>query len=229
MARRTISFAALWSRHESLYKYIFIEALIRLAAEPRISRGEKIVSKHLSRILVTVCREIANTKNQEVHSPTPDGLNQPVNAEEMEEEFTGKQPDFTCNCYNPQAKSNETYLIPFHVECKLLGEPTSSTWILNRNYVTNGIARFDLQSHKYGNRASSGIMIGYIISMTPEQIQTEVNSHIETILPYVPPLVFALSRVPLQSEHSFARRHVMPTPFTLIHLWVDIRNNYHRS
>ncbi len=226
MARRTISFAVLWNRHERLYRQIFVEALIRLAAEPRISGDENSVSKHLFTIVVTVCREIGNTENREVRPPASDGLNQPVHAEETREEFTRKRPDFTCNCINQRAESNEGYLIPLHVECKLLGEPTSPSWILNTNYVTHGIARFDRRSHKYGNRASSGIMIGYIISMTPEQIQTQVNSCIERKLPDVPLLVFALSDVPSQSQHRFARRHVMPTPFTLIHLWVDIRKNY---
>ncbi|NQU23781.1 MAG: hypothetical protein HQ567_21075, partial [Candidatus Nealsonbacteria bacterium] len=155
--------------------------------------------------------------------PASDGLNQPVHADETQEGFTRTRPDFTCNCVNPRAESNEEYLIPFHVECKLLGSPT---WKLNTNYVLNGIARFDLESHKYGNRASSGIMIGYIISMTLEQIQTQVNSCIEAKLPGVPLLVFALADVPSQSQHRFARRHVTPTPFTLIHLWVDIRNIY---
>ena len=226
MARRRICFAELWNRHEGLYRRIFVQALIRLAAESSISGDENSISKHLSTIVVTVCREIANTENREVQLPASDGLNQPVHVDEMQEDFTRTRPDFTCNCINPRAESNEDYLIPFHIECKLLGEPTSTTWILNTNYVTHGIARFDLESHRYGNRASSGIMIGYIISMTPEQIQTEVNSCIEKKLPDVPPLVFALSDVPLQSQHRFARRHVTPTPFTLIHLWVDIRSNY---
>ncbi len=226
MPRRTIPFGELWNRHERLYRHIFVQALIRLAAEPRISGNENSVSKHLFTIVVTVCREIANTKNREIHPPASDGLNQPVNVAEAQEDFTRKRPDFTCNCVNPRAESNEDYLIPFHVECKLLGEPTSRTWKLNTNYVMHGIARFDLASHRYGNRASSGIMIGYIISMTSEQIQTQVNSCIEKKLPGVPLLVFALSDVPSQSQHSFARRHVVPTPFTLIHLWVDIRNNY---
>ena len=226
MVRRRISYAELWNRHEGLYRGIFVKGLIRLAAEPRISGDENSVSKHLFTIVVTVCREIANMENREVHPPTPDGLNPPVHADETQEAFTRKRPDFTCNFINPRAESNEDYLIPFHVECKLLGEPTSPTWKLNTNYVLEGIARFDLESHKYGNRASSGMLIGYIISMTPEKIQTQVNSRIEAKLPGVPPLVFALADVPSQSQHRFARRHVMPTPFTLIHLWVDIRNNY---
>jgi len=226
MPRRRISFAALWNRHEGLYRDIFARALIRLAAEPRISGDEDSVSKLLFTIVLTVCREIANTENREVPPPASDGLNQPVHVNETQDDFTRKRPDFTCNCINPRAESNEDYLIPLHVECKLLGKPTSPSWILNTNYVTNGIARFDLESHKYGNRASSGIMIGYVISMKPEEIQKQVNACIRAKLSGVPLLVFALSDVPLQSQHRFARRHVTPTPFTLIHLWVDIRNSY---
>lgn len=226
MGRRTFTFAALWSRHERLYQNVFVEALIRLGAERHLSGDENSVSKHLFAIVVTVCREIANRENREIHPPASDGLNQPVDTDEAQQEFTRKRPDFTCNCIDPRAESNEDYMIPFHVECKLLGEPTSPSWVLNRNYVRNGMARFDLQSHKYGNRASSGMMIGYIISMTPKQIETEVNGHIEADLPSVPSLVFDLSGNVLQTRHVFERRNVVPTPFTLLHLWVDIRHNY---
>ena len=229
MARRTIAFAALWKRHETLYRGIFVEALIRLVAERRISGDENSVSKHLFTVVLTVCREIANTKNREIHPPTLDGLNSSVHVDETQEDYTRKRPDFACNSVNPRAEHNDEYLIPFHVECKLLGEPTSPTWKLNSNYVAHGIARFDLESHKYGNRASSGMMIGYIISMAPEQIQKQVNSCIKKKLPGIPPLRFALSDVPLQAKHRFARNHVTPTPFTLIHLWVDVRNNYQRK
>ncbi len=226
MARRKITFAKLWSQHESLYRHIFVEALVRLAAELRILGDENDVSKHLATILVAVCQKNAKARNEEIRTPLYELPQQPVNIDETQEDFIRKKPDFTCNRINLQAKSLPEYEIPFHVECKLLGKPTSSTWILNRNYVTNGIARFDLQSHKYGNWASSGLMIGYIVSMTPGEIQTQVNSHIEKKLPGVPRLEFKLSGVPLRSKHRFERKHVTPTPFTLFHLWVDLRSNY---
>ena len=61
------------------------------------------------------------------------------------------------------------------MECKKIGSPTSSSWILNENYIVNGSKRFDSSIHEYGKRASSGLMIGYKISMSHRAILREVN------------------------------------------------------
>ncbi len=217
-------YASIWADHVNLYLEVFARALRRLQTV-FISGDENAISLRLCPLLAKECFQFEQ-KGRPVPVPQWEKPQQPQTQTEATQEHIGKRPDFTCSFHDTSAKSLDDWLIPLHVECKLLGRPTSATWILNTNYVTRGIARFDLESHRYGNRASSGIMIGYIISMTPGQIQTQVNSCIKKKLPGVPPLVFALSAVPSQSQHHFARRHVMPTPFTLIHLWVDIRNNY---
>lgn len=219
-------FSQLWDRHEKLYRRIFVEALRRLSAKPNISGNENDVSKQLYPIVIAVCREMAKQKDREIQPPSPEAHNWATNTEERDNEFTDKRPDFTCNCIDKQALTDEYYTIPLHIECKLLGERTSSNWVINRNYVTNGIARFVSESHRYGNRASSGIMIGYIISMTHNVIQEEVNSYIENELPSLPPLDFADSSTPLETRQSFTRKQVKPSRFALTHLWIDIRGNY---
>ncbi len=217
-------YSSIWTDHVNLYLEVFTRALRRLQ-RVSVSGDEGTISLRLCALLAKECFEFEQ-KGRPVPVPQWEKPQQPQTHGEVTQGHIGKRPDFTCSFHDTSAKSLDDWLIPLHIECKRLGERTSARWILNTNYVTDGIARFDLQSHRYGNRASSGIMIGYIISMTPEQIQTQVNSCIKQKLPGVPLLEFALSDVPLQSRHRFARRHVKPTPFTLIHLWVDIRNNY---
>jgi len=231
MARRKYplpEYLLIWGRHEDLYRRVFSLALRSLHEATSVSGNEDHISEQLCPLLARVCFRLGQN-GIDVHPPQWEKPQQPQTESEVGEKHIAKRPDFACSFLNPLAKSPEEYSVPFHVECKLLGDPTSRTWVLNRNYVTRGIARFDLQSHKYGNRAPSGMMVGYMISMTPEEVQAQVNACIGEELPGIPQLAFTFSDVPWQSQHRFARRHVMPTPFTLIHLWVDLRKNYDRN
>lgn len=231
MARRKYplpKYALIWVQHENLYRQVFSLALRSLYEASSLSGNEDHISEQLCPLLARVCFRLGQD-GIAVPSPQWEKPQQPQTEGEVGEEHIAKRPDFTCNFLNPFAKFPEEYSIPFHVECKRLGEPTSPGCVLNRNYVTRGIARFDLESHRYGNRAPSGMMVGYIISMTPEGVQAQVNSCIEEELPDIPQLAFTFLDVPSQSQHRSTRQHVVPTPFTLIHLWVDLRRNYHRN
>jgi hypothetical protein len=177
MARRHIpSFSTLWQKHEALYVGIFVSALKRLSVNECDITHEDLISEQLCPYLNNVCFEQSQTNDCEIPNPNWEGPIQPRNKNELKS-GKGKRPDFTCKRVNPYADFADDHEIPFHVECKLLGARTSRNWILNKNYVTEGIKRFDLKSHEYGQRASSGMMLGYIISMTPEKILKEVNSH----------------------------------------------------
>ena len=136
-----------------------------------------------------------------------------------------KRPDFTCKFSNPWACSPEEYEIAFHVECKRLGTHTSPSWNLNEKYVINGIKRFDCSIYEYGKRAPSGMMIGYIIGMTPEVLEKEVNRYKRKFLPYCPDVGFKFDQKTLfQTHQQIQRRNIEPVQFELIHLWVDLRN-----
>jgi len=114
--------------------------------------------------------------------------------------------------------------IALHVECKLLGNPTSKNWILNKNYTTRGIKRFDDKSHEYGKRAPSWMMIGYIISMEPEQILYGVNKFQQKQFPNNPELSFEFNNpLVFREKQNLKRQNVNPEVFQLIHLWVDLR------
>ena len=176
MARRRLSpFEKLWERHVLNYSEVFSKALQELSGSASISGGENAVSEMLCPILNRVCYNLGKSRGQELQTPWWETPIQPVIEDELRGGEIKKRPDFSCKLINPRADSHEKYEISLHVECKLLGHPTSATWILNENYVKNGIKRFDSKIHEYGKRADSGMMIGYMISMTPKEIESEVN------------------------------------------------------
>jgi len=226
MARHGIpSVSTLWQKHETLYVGVFIMALRRLSETGCPSTSEDDISEWLCPLLTKICFEENRRNNScEIRTPDWDKPLQPVNKNELKGGKRKKRPDFTCKLVNTFADSPDDHEIPFHVECKLLGLPTSRTWILNKNYVTEGIKRFDSRSHEYGKRAFSGMMLGYIISMAPEKILEEVNSHQQKHCPYNPAIKLESVREKLQQcRQELKRKSLKPQEFKLIHLWVDLR------
>ena len=228
MARRPLSpFTILWARHVVNYSEIFSGALQELSESATLSGDEDAISEKLCPFLSKACFNFRKTKNLELQTPYWESPIQPVNQEELKGGKKRRRPDFTCRLINKWANSYEESEISLHIECKLLGNPTSATWILNENYVKNGIKRFDSETHEYGKRANSGIMIGYIISMTPEQIENEVNFYQKTHIPENSKIKFSFDTKPLfKSNQNIKRKNVIPTPFELIHLWIDLREKY---
>jgi hypothetical protein len=226
MPQRSLpSFEILWERHERLYREIFSNALQELSKRESLSGDENTISAALSVILNKVCMDISRLNNHDVQTPIWEAPIAPKSESELKGVRSWKRPDFTCKCLNPGAQSPEEYEISLHVECKRLGNPTSVSWNLNENYVINGIKRFDCSTHEYGKRAPSGMMIGYIVSMSPAEIETEVNGYQTKHLPHNARLTFKSNVKPLfQTHQKIQRRHVEPVRFQLIHLWIDLRD-----
>jgi hypothetical protein len=215
----------LWQRHETLYVGLFYMALQRLSENICDTNDEDMISERLCPILNTLCYEESQIHQSEIRTPDWEKPNQPVSDSELKGGKIRKRPDFTCKLTNRFAACAEEYEIQFHIECKRLGRPSSSRWILNENYVTDGINRFDCASHEYGKRAASGMMIGYIISMSHETIQDEVNTHQKRHCPDNPEIVFLFDKKNVQQCHQeLKRKNVKPDKFKLIHLWVDLRS-----
>ena len=231
MARHLLSSSNnLWIKYVSIYVEVFSIALQKLSKRTSISGDEDAISERLSLLLNEVCFKLGKSRNQELPPPFWDAPNNPVNEEELKGGKIKKRPDFSCRLINSMATSSEDYQISLHVECKRLGDPTSPTWILNENYVKNGIKRFDSVEHEYGKRADSGMMIGYIIGMTPEKIESEVNEYQRKHLPEYMKIRFLFDRTsPFETCQDIIRKNVLPTRFELIHLWVDLRHCYQRT
>ncbi len=227
MARHTLcSFEQLWKRHELLYSEVFSAALLNLSQMNSVAGNEDAISEILNVLLTQVCFNISKLRDMEVQTPSWEAQMPPVSFDELKGGKT-KKPDFTCKIVNPRAKSPEQHEMSLHVECKLLGNPTSSKWILNENYVQHGIKRFDSKIHQYGKRANSGIMIGYIISMTPKEIEAEVNGYQKKHLQKSVKIQFTFENtIPFHSRQVITRANVEPINFELIHLWIDLRTCY---
>jgi hypothetical protein len=225
MARRSLpSPSELWKRHEILYTHIFSKALTVLATKHCVLDDEDQISEQLCPILNTVCFEEGQKRTCEIRNPEWEKPIQPVNDKELKGGKKRKRPDFTCEWYDPFPRCAEERAIALHIECKRLGEPTSKGYKLNENYSTKGIKRFDSYTHEYGKRASSGLMLGYIVSMKAERIVDEVNAFQQKHLPQNPPLSFQFDTPPVFKEHQhLTRRNIAPKKFTLIHLWVDLK------
>ncbi len=174
MARKFKRSKNLWQRHEDIYQNLFMDALSELKINNAVSMSEDEISEKLSIVLQKLCYGTG----YEIKQPVWEKQIQPLSESEEKGGKTNKRPDFTCDLLDPTAKF-ENSQIPLHVECKLLGKKNNN-WVLCKKYVANGMCRFDSSEHEYGKRASSGIMIGYIINSTSKEIQQKINSHIRT-------------------------------------------------
>jgi hypothetical protein len=147
-----------------------------------------------------------------------------VSSSELKGGKRRKRPDFTCKWINPLASSAEEYELPLHIECKRLGKPTSPNWVLNENYVVDGIMRFDSKDHEYGKRAFSGLMIGYIISMAPNEIIADIDAFCRKHYAESANIIHQSNNDEVTQYRQYMKRHsVQPKTFEIVHLWVDLR------
>ena len=209
------SFIPLWLEHEKLYCSIFLEALQQL----EINAEQRSDEDAISEVLCLILNEVCFRHERDVMPPVWEQPKQPVHAEELKGGKIRKRPDFTCNLLNSFAESPEARVIALHVECKRLGQKADS-WDLNKNYVTNGIKRFDSSNHEYGKRAPSGMMLGYIINMEQTAILSAVNKHLSED---IPKLSLTFTQKVVSCEQNLTRKYVGPAKFKLIHIWTDLR------
>lgn len=215
MARKQLTIN-IWSRHVELYHKVFTHSLAELAICASASKNEDEISAALLLILQKICKEWSLRDKMEVPAPLAQlpqqnaikAMNNGINAL--------PKPDFTCPKFDPACGEN----LFLDIECKLLGQPTSPSWNLNRNYVQNGIERFD-NNHEYGKGVPNGFMIGYIVTMCPVSICIEVNHHLKTTGMN---LFFNFSGKVNSYVTRLKRTRVKPEVFELNHLWVDLRS-----
>lgn len=218
MARKSSkikSFKSLWESHEKRYYNIFLEALKRLEVDDEKCGHEDAISEALCLVLRQVCCDLKG----EIHLPVWEQPIQPVTDEELKGGKKRKRPDFTCNLINSNPTSIEDYSTPFHIECKRLGLKSNSN-NLNQNYVNKGLKRFDSSEHEYGKRASSGMMIGYIVSSEPDSILEVINKELPE---QFSPLNFTFTDKVTSCEQKITRIEVAPKSFKLIHLWANLK------
>ena len=212
--RRLIgTFCKLWQRHENLYFKLFVKALQQLDIDENHKNDEDEISKALCIILNKICFE----EDNDIMPPIWEQPHQPV--QDIDITRTSKRPDFKCNILNNYASDEASYILSLDIECKKLGKQKGS-WNFNKNYFTNGVKRFDSQDHEYGKRASSGMMIGYIVNMKPSEILIAVNEYMPDTYPK---LKFEFTDKVVSCDQQIKRKYIEPHHFKLIHLWCDLR------
>jgi hypothetical protein len=220
-----------WQRFVDCHVELFNRALFKLAAwdQNQIQcKDENNISKLLSLLLQDVCSEMKSERDIHIYVPAWERPKSPINASKLQSEDVCKRPDFTCTCPNKRPGMHENYELYFHVECKVIGKDAPDKKVNKKNYVHEGIMRFDNASHKYGENVNHGMMIGYLVGESVATVVKETNKIIEKKIASHGPLSFGpntSTTTILESKNAFIRNFVKPQSFTLIHLWVDLKSN----
>jgi len=220
----------LWANHETRVLEVFTLALKLLQMSPPAAdlEQENKINRRLYFYLLQANRELQAANRGFDWPPIYEGSNQPDADDETRAGREDKKPDFQWGLidhYELDPNKSAKYYV---LECKRLGSPPSHSWILNKNYILNGVCRFTKSEWGYAKSSRSGAMIGCIQSMRMDEILWEVNNFalqasISTI---------ALSEDNLRDnaisrlDQRLDRPEVLPTPFDLRHLWVDLRQHY---
>jgi hypothetical protein len=165
--------------------------------------------------------------------PTLNSAKQPdLDNEDLVGEYERTKPDFQWGFVDRLGNENSlnSTFKNYEIECKRLGSRLSSGQNLAKEYVLKGILRFTMDTHRYGQFTSSGLMIGYIQDSNFDAVLNEVNSTAQSAL---------LAELLLSSEgwksdvsrldHNLDRPGIEPTPFDLRHFWVDLHHHYEQQ
>jgi hypothetical protein len=211
-----------WAAHEDRVLEIFHGALVRLASQRQLPEKED----ELNRKLLRLCRKenyrlIRQGKGRGTHSNIYyEASNQPAVDDIVRAARESKRPDFTCGFVDSQA-GMDRFLV---LEGKRLGQPPSPSWVLNENYIKNGVRRFIDIDWAYGKDTASGVMIGYVQSMKMNDILKEVNVCGRSMK--TPKLTEIVGKQNgLMRFQQRIKRKFPETPFRLIHIWVDMKKS----
>lgn len=184
---------------------------------------ETEINRKLFWCMAQANRDLASIGKGLDHLPQPEAANLPDPKDERRADWERKIPDFQWQIIDHLAPALDS-VRSYAIECKRLGSPPRRDWVLNEEYVENGMCRFIHESHRYGNRCRSGAMIGYMQSMSFDSILTEINEHARNRA------VGELAPAPRRSRddavnrlESLISRSFPISPFNLRHLWVDLR------
>ncbi len=209
----------LLARREERFLSIIERALQMLRDEKNLPEAECDLNRRFYFQLLNASRELFPA---DPVAPVSECNNQPDPDDQTRAAREQKRPDFQwlyLDKYEPDPKRSSRQ---FTLECKRLGAPHRADWVLNVNYVTNGICRFRDPAWAYGQRFSRGAMVGYWQSMELEEILNEVNDEASrNALPEIAP---AGATIPngYRAEHIFDRAF-SASPFCLHHIWIDLR------
>lgn len=210
----------LWRKREAKCLTIIERGLTILQRRESFPESEIELNRELYFCLVEASRDLY--PDDEV-APIAECCNQPDLDDDARARREQKRPDLQWIYLDRYEADPRRSSRQFVVECKRLGAPPRSDWVLNRNYIEHGVVRFRHLDWAYAKHAGSGAMIGYVQSMTPSTILTEVNTRCRgNSLPDLVPASAWQSIGPTQLDHDFAREFAV-SPIKLHHFWIDLR------
>ena len=213
--------AGLWAIREARFLSTIEHALSLLQQIPGLPEREVELNRHLYSCILTATRELY--PDEEI-PPLLECNNQPDLDDEARASREQKRPDFQWAYLDRYESDPQRSSKQFVVECKRIGHPSRPDWVLNTNYINNGIARFRDPEWAYAKRFASGAMVGYWQSMDPTQLLNEINQACGASS--LPSLILAgpwIQGSTIRLEHTFERTFEI-SPFRLLHLWIDLRH-----
>lgn len=216
----------LWNRQQNLFLEAFELALQKLQSMGNLPTQEIELNRMLYGLLKEAVHEL-DPEDRYYHTPiAPEACNPPDPDDATRSKRELKRPDFQWGYRDTHAEQKAPRYMwkNFVAECKRLGHPPRSDWILNKNYIVDGVRRFIEPNHGYGKSAPSALMIGYVQSMDLPDVLAEVNQFGQSNSVAVILLSSNGWRVKgvSQLEHQFTRSFP-DSPFALTHLWADLR------
>ena len=210
----------LWEELERSALAILRSSLLLLRTDSP-SDGESKLNRELYFCINEVNNENRKSGGPWIASPVILEARNPPTPDTEDSASERKIPDLSWQYYDHLAQDPRRAVRSFAIECKRLGSPSSSGWKFNVHYVEDGVRRFTHLDWRYGKDVATGSMVGYVESLTPEHVGSEVNEALKqhgmstlTLPPADGPL--------MEMEHSLVRPFAI-TPFRLVHLWIDIR------
>lgn len=226
MSRPNLFTLDIWGRHENLVLEVFQRALVGLESKPDLPEDERELNRKLyfrakeeNLRLTRAGRGLAGTI-------VPDSSNLPLGEDAESRARERKRPDFQCELIDAQAGE---YLV-YALECKRLGERSSGGSVFNKLYTEKGVKRFMNPKWGYGEGAASGAMIGYLQSMSSDEILKQVNVYAKkTKVPAIKREGDEWVDRGVTRLTQTLNRKVDPSPFRLSHLWLDLRRHHRDS
>lgn len=213
-----------WYEHERRVLEIVCQALDELRQPQSLTENETALNRKLHFCLRRVNARLHRQGRGLPSPPIWEAQNQPLVDDETRAAREDKRPDFQWGFVNLQETNDDRASMLYTIECKRLGQ-SAGRWILNVNYVKNGVVRFVVEEHGYGKATRSGAMVGYVQSMPFVQILAEVNAAAnERSLPPIALDDDAWSEGGVtRLAHRLTRPASLLSPFDLQHIWVDLR------
>jgi hypothetical protein len=205
----------LWKRRTEMLMEILREGLVLLPGRD-VGIDERPLNREFYRcIMETYDSRARRSAAVPDFAPVADAPNPALEIAETVAERT--KPDIRWDLVDHLAGKGIA-IISFAVECKRLGASTKS-WKFNEEYAIHGVKRFVSDSHRYGENADSGAMVGYLQNMDYDKVLAEVNANLRSCgLP-----VIDAGKGDLHESEQELNRHFPITPYRLSHFWIDLR------